>query len=153
MVDPQVRQKIPDKQILEAKGLADKGERGDSESNAEIGEEDEVLVLVLVQWAGWDKVVDATANAVFLANTLALRLAIVVIVSGNVGQDVHGPSNQLLTDEMDQARDWCLLGQLIQFVGSLSESCSIGFASLRNEDHVALHVTSGLVMFAVGDLP
>ena len=37
--------------------------------------------------------------------------------------------------------------------GKLPDASGILLASLGNEDHVALHVASGLVVLSVGDLP
>jgi hypothetical protein len=54
---------------------------------------------------------------------------------------------------VDQGGDWSLLGQLVQLVHELSDTSGIYLPSLGNKDHVTLHISGGLVVLAVGDLP
>lgn len=110
-------------------------------------------VLVLKQRSTRVEVVDTAAVTVVLAFATALTLLFVVVVAGNVGQEVVGPSNELLAKEHHKGVDGSLLGQLGQFVDELAETSGLLLASARNEDHVALHVASGLVVLAVGHLP
>lgn len=113
MVDPKVWQQVPHQQILETESLSDVGESSNGDGNTEIGEENQILVLVLVEWAGGDEVIDTATDSVLLSNTFTFKLTFVIVVSSNVGQDVHGPSNQLLSNKPSQTSDWGLLGELM----------------------------------------
>lgn len=97
--------------------------------------------------------VDTAKHAVLLALALALGLAVVVVVSGDICHEVHGPSADLLTKGVDEGSDRSLLGQLVELVDGTADTSGVHLSRLRNEDHVTLHVTGGLVVLAVGNLP
>ena len=153
VVDPEVGEDVPDEQVVEAVGLADDSESSDSKTDTEIREQDEVLVALLVQGAGGVEVVDTAKDAILLALALTLDLAVVVVVAGDVRDEVHGPSTELLDDGVEQGVDGGLFSQLGDLVDRLADTGSVYLACLGNEDHVALHVAGGLVVLAVGDLP
>lgn len=54
---------------------------------------------------------------------------------------------------MDEGGNWSLLGQLVELMDELSDTGSIVLTSLGNENHITVHVSSRLVVLAVGDLP
>lgn len=112
-----------------------------------------MLVALLVQGAGGVEVVDTAEQAVLLALALALDLALVVVVAGDVSHEVHGPSTELLADGVEQGVDGSLVSQLGDLVDRLADTGGVDLAGLGYEDHVALHVAGGLVVLAVGDLP
>jgi len=153
VVDPQIGDDVPDKDVVEAPVLADPGEEANDESEAEITEQDEVLITLLVQGAGREEVVDTAEEAVLLALALALDLTVVVVVAGDVGDEVQGPSANLLAEGVDESSERSLLGELRELVDHLANTGSVGLAGLGKEDHVTLHVASSLVVLAVGDFP
>jgi len=153
VVHPEIREEIPDEEIGPSEGLADieEGTAGDSET--EIAEEDEVLILLLVQRAGGKEVVDATSKPVLLALTLALRLTLMVVMASDVGEQVHGPATNLLGEQMDSGCDGSLLGQLSKLMSHLLDARAVDLPGLGHEHHVALDVTGSLVVLSVGNLP
>lgn len=72
-------------------------------------------------------------------------------LTGDVGEKVHDPSEQLLGDQSIQGNDWRVRSNLLEdrstFV--LDE----GVSSLWNENHVSVHVASSLVVLRVGEFP
>ena len=123
VVNPKVRQEIPNKYIPSTVGLSEIDEGRDGDSDTEIGEQDKLAVLSLVQWRGWVEVVDACEPSVLLSSSAALLLELVVVVSSNVRDKVKNPSSKLLTDQMDESSDWCLLSKLIELVKIGRASC------------------------------
>lgn len=112
-----------------------------------------MLVLLLIQGAGGAEMVDAAEEAIGLALSLALGLAVVVVVARDVGDEIHWPSSELLGQEVESSGNGSLLHQLRKLMRKFADPASIDLASLRHEDHVTLHVASGLVVLAVGDFP
>lgn len=153
VVDPEVRKKVPNEEVLEAELLVDEVESSAGKSKADVGEEDQLLVLALIQRAGGVEVVDTAEPAVTLALTLTLGLLVVVDVTSNVGDEVQRPAEELLEDHVGGSSDRGLLHQLGELVDSVANSASVNLTGLGEEDHVTLHVASGLVVLAVGDLP
>jgi len=153
VVDPEVRKKVPDEEVLEAEVLVDEVKGSAGQSETDIRQEDQLLVLALVKRAGGVEVVDTAEEAVALALTLALGLLVVVGVAGDVGDDVQRPAEELLKDHVGSGSDGGLLHQLRELVDGVADSASVNLTGLGKEDHVALHVASSLVVLAVGDLP
>lgn len=153
VVHPEVRSKIPDGHVGETVGFGEHNENADSDSKTDITEEDELGVLGLVKRTAWVEVVDTSEEPVDLALSATLNLTLVVIVTGDITKEIHGPSQELLSNGVDQGCNRGLFSQLVQFVDHFSNTAGINLASLGNEDHITLHVSGGLVMLAVGDLP
>lgn len=153
VVDPQVRKKVPDKHVVPAKLVYEEVQHSAHDCDADITQHDKMSVLVLEQRRTGVKVADTTAETVELALATALTLALVVIVAGDVGQKVVGPSDKLLADEHGQGVDGGLLGQLAHLVGQLAQAGGLLLAGAGHKDHVTLQVAGGLVMLAVGHLP
>jgi hypothetical protein len=153
VVDPKVGKEVPDEEVLEAEVLVDEVESSAGQGETKIRQEDQLLVLALVQRAGGVEVVDTTEKTVTLTLTLALGLLVMVGVTGDVGDDVKRPAEELLQDHVGSGSDGGLLHQLGELVNSVTDSASVDLTGLGKEDHVALHVTSGLVVLAVRDLP
>lgn len=116
MVYPQVRSEIPDSHVGETIGLAEKSENGDSDSNAEITQQNELGVLGFIQWALWVEMVDSGEETVALSLSTTLRLTLVVVVASDVAKEVHRPAEKLLANRVDQSGNRCLLRQLINLV-------------------------------------
>jgi len=153
VVDPEVGNKVPDKEVLEAEVLVDEVESSAGQDEAEIRQKDQLLILALVQRTGGHEVVDTTEKTVTLTLTLALGLLVVVGVAGDVGNDVKRPAEELLQDHVGSGSDGGLLHQLGELVDGVTDSASVDLTRLGKEDHIALHVTGGLVVLAVRDLP
>jgi hypothetical protein len=153
VVDPEPGNDVPDEDSLEAVDLADESKNGESDGKAEVTEEDQLLVLALVKRAVGQEVADTAAEAVEATSTLALGLLEVVVVAGDVEEEVHGPASNLLTDHVDGGVDGGLLHELVHLVDGSAGAGSEDLASLGDEDHVTLHVAGGLVVLAVADLP
>ena len=153
MVDPEIRKEVPDEQIGPAEVLPEEEEDSPRNSQTEIAQQDQVLVLPLVQRARGHEMVHTTANTILLAFTLSFTLPLVVVVSSDVCDQIGWPATNLLVDKMEEGVKWSLFGQFAELVDCLPDSGCILFASLGDEDHVTLDVASGFVMLAVGDLP
>lgn len=153
MVNPEVRDEVPDEHVGEAKLLDEEVQGGHGQADTDVAEDDEMGVLVLVQRGTGVEVVNAAAEAVVLALAATLALALVVVVAGDVGQEVVGPADELLAEEQEQGVDGGLLGQLRQLVDHLAEAGGLLLAGAGHEDHVTLEVAGGLVVLAVGHLP
>ena len=153
VVDPEPGNDVPNKDSLETVDLANESEDGESDSETKVTEEDQLLILALVERAVGKEVGDTAAEAVVPASTLALSLLVVVVVASDVEEEVHGPATKLLADHVESGVDGSLLEELVHLVDSSAGAGSEDLASLRHEDHVALHVAGGLVVLAVADLP
>lgn len=153
VVDPEVRKNIPDQQVGEAVILTNPGQSPKSNGNANVAEDDEVLVFPLVQRAGRIEVVDTTEHAVFLTLALPLCLAFVEVVASDIAKQVHRPASKLLCNHVDERSNGRFLGQLMELVRQLANASSINLPRLGNENHITLHVAGGLVVLAVRDLP
>ena len=153
VVDPEPGNNVPNEDSLEAIDLADESKNGESDGKTKVTEEDQLLVLALVKRAVGQEVADTAAEAVEPAGTLALGLLVVVVVAGDVEEEVHGPASNLLTDHVDGGVDGSLLHEFVHLVDGSASAGSEDLTGLGDEDHVTLHVAGGLVVLAVGDLP
>lgn len=153
MVDPQIRKSVPDGKVGPAKFLSEEEQTSERKTETDIRHHNEPSITGLVQRAGGIEVVDATAEAVSLALAASLALSLVVVVTGDVGEEVVGPADELLSEEVDEGVDGSLLGQLGELVGEAAKAASTLLTGAGDEDHVTLHVASSLVVLAVADLP
>jgi hypothetical protein len=153
VVHPQVRETVPDQQIQPAEVSADVVQGRAGEKETQVTQDNQLGVLGFVQRAGGVEVVDTAKPAVLLAHTAALRLLGVVVVTGDVVEQVHRPAEELLGQEVASSQDGSLLTQLTELVQGLADAGGVLLTGLGNEDHVAGQVTGGLVVLAVGDLP
>lgn len=153
MVHPQVRETVPDQQVQPAELGADEVQGSARKDKTQVTQDNQLGVLGLVQRAGGAEVVDTATPAVVLAHTAALGLAGVVVVAGNVVEQVQRPAEELLGQKVGGSQDGSLLAKLTELVQGLADAGSVLLTGLGHEDHVASQVTSGLVVLAVGDLP
>ncbi|KAK5635523.1 hypothetical protein RRF57_011235 [Xylaria bambusicola] len=137
---------VPHEKVGPAKVVAQIDKDRDGDGETKVAQKDQLGILGLVQRAARVEVVDAIEQAVLLALSSTLRLALVVVVASDVGQE-------LLTEKHDEGHDWGLFAQLRKFVGQLAETGGLLLTSLGYEDHVALHVAGSLVVLAVRNLP
>lgn len=153
VVDPEVGKEVPHEHVGPSECLGEVDESSSSNSDADVAQDDELCIPVLVQGASRVEVVNTTAETVALALATALALTLVVVVASDVGDQVVGPADQLLEDKHDEGESGSLLGQLGKFVDQFADAVGMLLTSARNKDHVSLHVAGGLVVLAMGDLP
>lgn len=153
MVDPEVRDEVPDEHVVPAKVGSEEVESSAGENEADVAQDNELGILCLVEGAAGVEMVDSTAEAVLLALAAALTLALMVVVASDIGEKVVGPANDLLGNEHGKGEGRGVLGELGELVDHAAETSGLLLASARDEDHVALHVAGCLVVLAVGDLP
>ena len=153
VVDPEVGDEVPDSHVGPAKGVAEVEETSGSQGDTNVAVDDELGVLGVEDGALGVEVVDTTAETVLLALTTALALAAVEVVASDVGNEVLGPTDELLAEEVDQSEDGSLLSELRDLVDETTSAGSKLLTGTGQENHVTLHVAGGLVVLAVGDLP
>lgn len=149
VVHPEVGDKVPNQHVLGAESLAKVHEASDNKADTQVAEKHLSGVLVLVQRAAGVEVVDASEKTVLLALATALTLALVVVVTGLVSDDVQRPADQLLPNQVDKGGNRRLLGQLRQLVDHAADPAGVLLAGAGHKDHVALNMASGLVVLAV----
>ncbi len=149
VVDPQVWGKIPDSHIGETKLLAKENESSDHDSKTKIAQKNEFSVLGFEKRAGRVEMVDTSSETIDLALSTSFTLALVVIVASHVTEQVQRPAEKLLTERVDNGGDRGFFSQFINLVDELADAGSILLTSLRNEDHITLHISSRLVVLAV----
>lgn len=97
--------------------------------------------------------VDAIAETVLLPLASTFARALMIVVTGSVGRNIHRPPNELLADHGSGSKNRCFLHKLGQLVSIIAHLGSVLLSGLGHKDHVALQMASGLVVFAVRDLP
>lgn len=153
VVNPEIRGDVPDEEVGPAEVLANLIQSSADNEQTQITQHNEVRVLGIIQRAARVEVVDTTEETILVALAAAVALTLMLVVTGDVGQEVCGPATELLIEQVERSGQRSLLSQLIQLMDHLADSGSIGLTSLGNKDHVALHMTGGLVVLAVGDFP
>ncbi len=153
VIDPEIWGKIPDKQIGETIILSKGVQNRASDKETDVTQKDQLRILCFVKRTPRVEMVDATSHAILLANSAAFTLDLVLVVTGNIGDQVHWPADELLSNQMDCCRDWSLLGELVKLIEQIASAGAILLLGLWDEHHITLHVTSGLVMLAMGDFP
>lgn len=146
MVHPKVWEEIPDKHVVKSVGFTENGQNSDGDSKTNITQENESGILGFVQRAGRVEVIDTSEEAVLVAQA-------VLVVASHVAKEVHRPAEKLLTNGVDEGSNWGFFGQLVKFVGEFSNARSILVTSLWDENHISVHMSSSLVVLAVGNLP
>lgn len=153
MIDPQIRNKIPNKHVHPAKFLTKRKQNAPNQDQTKIRQKDQLGILRFIQWAGRVKMVHTASDAIGFALAATLALLLVVVVASHIADEIRGPASKLLCDEVDCSGNWCLLGQLGQFMEHISIPRSKHLSCFRDEDHVSLHITSGFVVLAMRNLP
>lgn len=153
MVDPEVGDEVPDEHVVPAEVVSEVEEGSGGKGDTDVADDDIGGLLVVEDGGGGVEVVDTTAETVVAALATSLALALVVVVAGDVGEEVVGPADELLAEEHEEGVGGSLLGQLSQLVGHASEAVGLLLAGAGHEDHVTLDVAGGLVVLGVGVLP
>ena len=153
VVDPKVRKKVPDCHIGEAEFLSQGVESKASDGDTEVGQENQFSVLGLIERAAGIEVVDTAEKTVFLALATTFGLLLVLVMTGDVCDQVKRPAEELLANQVQNSGDWSFLGQFMKLVKHVAHARAELLAVFRYEDHIALHVTGSLVVLAVGDFP
>ena len=97
--------------------------------------------------------VDSGEIAVDLPLAAPFMLTLVIVVTSSIGEEIHGPTQELLSNGVEESCDWGFFSQLVDFVDQFSDAGGINLPSLGDKNHITIHVSSRLVMLAVGDLP
>jgi hypothetical protein len=153
VVNPEIRHSIPHKQVEPAESGSKIIQTSTDKTQSQVTEKNELGILGLVQRAARVKVVDTAKTSVLLALTTTLDLALVVVVASHVGEEVYGPAEKLLQNQVHGSENRGFLHEFRNLVDSLADVRGILLASLGYEDHIAAEVTGGFVVLAVGDLP
>lgn len=153
MVHPEVRNTIPHQQVgppIDGTNIV-QDRTGDEKT--QVTQSNELSILGLVQRTRRGEVVDTAKDTVLLALSTALGLVLMVVVTRDVGEEVHGPPEQLLQDDGEGRGNWGFLHQFIELVDRLANARSELIPGLGDENHVTSNVTGGLVVLSVRDLP
>lgn len=153
MVHPEVGDKVPHKHVGPSEAVAEVVQDAAGDEDTNIAHDDTASMLVVINRASGIEVVNTAEKTIALSLTPTLALALMEVVAGDVGEEVVGPAEELLSDEHDEGVDGGLLGELAELVGHLAEAGGLLLAGAGHEDHVALEVSGGLVVGRVGQLP
>ena len=96
---------------------------------------------------------DPPKRPVVLSFATSLALAIVVVMSRIILEEVEWPSDQLTSDQYERGDDWGFFSEFRQLPDFAAYTTGVDLAGFGEEDHVALHVARGLMVFAMGYFP
>ena len=153
MVDPKIWGEIPDEQIGESINLSNGIENAAGDEKTNIAQKDQLRILCLVQRTAGIEMIDATSKAIVLAVPATFALDLVFVVTGDIGEQVHWPTKELLADEVNCRGNGCLLGELVQLLKQVASARTVFRLGLGDKYHVSLHVTGGFVVLAMRNLP
>lgn len=153
VVHPEVRSQVPHEKVRESIRLADPEKNRSGDQKTQVAEEDQLGILCFVQGAVGIEMVDTTAKAILLADTTSFTLDLMLVVTSDIGQQVHGPASQLLGDQGVGGVERSLFGKFIKLVKQVAFPRGPLLPGGWNEDHISFHVTSCFVVLAVRDLP
>ena len=153
MVDPEIGEEVPHKQIGPPPLAADRVQDAANDSQAYITQYNQLGILCLIQRAAGVEMVDTTEDAILLALAATLALTLMLVVASDIGDEICRPAAQLLIEDMGQSGDGGVLSQLVELVSKIADAASVFLPCLGDENHVSLHVAGGFVVFAMRDLP
>jgi len=153
VINPQIWQDIPHKEVRKSKVLSYPVEDAGGDQEPDIAECDEFCIFRLKQRTRWVEVVDTIAEAILLPFPAPFALFLVEIMPGHICDQVGGPATKLLVDKVEGSSEGCLFGKLVELMQKVAISRRIIFSCFRHEDHISLHVARRLVMLAMRDLP
>ena len=153
VVYPKIWNTVPNKQVEPAKIAAYRIQCGAGNCNTKIREQDEFRILGFIQRTVWIEVVDTSKRSILFTLASTFLLKFMVVVASHVGQDIRRPTTELLNHKIKQSCNWCLFSQFVEFMSKLANSAGVYISCFGDENHVSLHITSCLVVFAMRDLP
>jgi hypothetical protein len=125
VVDPEVWDTVPDKDVPGTKLLAEEVQDGSSDGETKIRQKDEVLVLSLIQRTLWVKVVDTATPSILPGLSLSFGLLVMSVMSSDVDDQIQRPSDQLLSNHMNSSPDWSLIHQLRHLMCKFAQPGSV----------------------------
>lgn len=142
VVNPQVRENVHEGHGGETPFLGSKVQTGQGSNDTNVRDDNVDKVLLVVQRRSRHKVIGHPFGSVR------------VLLSGNVGEQIHDPSKQLLEHNVVQGHN----GSVLQVVGNLgarldSSALKELISGLWYKHHVSGHVSSGLVVLGVTKTP
>jgi hypothetical protein len=153
VVNPQIRDEVPNEHIRRPKRLGHPNERRDGKSNTDIAQDNEFRVLGLIERTSRVEMVDTSRIPILLPLPASLLLVLMMIMTRNISKEVQPPPRQLLSHKVQKGSNRSLLSQLIKLMHKLRNAVGVHLARFRDENHVLLHVPGGLVVLPVRDLP
>ena len=156
VVDTEVGDTVPEHDIGESPLLDSEVEDSTGDGDSNVGVDNEVGLLRLVDGGAGIEVGDTGSETVALAVlATALLLASVEVVASVVAGEVDEPSEQLLDNNgVEEGSDGGLLAKLRDVVTEiLSEAAGVLKASGRDPGHVLLDVTGRRVMLVMREFP
>ena len=153
MINPQIWQDVPHKEVRKSKVLSNPVEDTGGDQEPNIAEYDEFCIFRLIQRTRWVEVVDAIAEAILLPFSAPFALSLVGIMPGHIREQIGRPATKLLVEKVEGSSERCLFGKLVELMQKVAISRSIFFSALRHEDHISLHMACRFVMLTMRNLP
>lgn len=153
VVHPEIRDSVPHEEVEPAKVLSEKVQDAAHDEKAHIARDDELSIFRLVQRTRRVEMVDTSEEPVPLALPTTLWLFLVIVMAGDIGEEIHWPSKQLLENEVGSGEERGFLHQFRQFMDGFANSGCILFPGFGNEHHVTGEVSGRLVVLCMRDLP
>src|ERR1700744_4247053 len=120
--------------------MTDQEEDRAGDQQAQVREQDEVLVLLLVQWTLWVEMAHATIS-VLATHPFALRLLFVVVVACHVREKIGRPATNLLENEQTCCVDGRLFQQLVHLFDQEAHARTVLLTCSWAENHVPLDIS------------
>jgi hypothetical protein len=120
VVNPQIWQNIPHKQVRRAVILSNPEEDAGGHEKARVAKCNELRVFGLIKRARRIKVVYTIAEAILLPLSATLDLSLVEVMTGHIGEQICRPATKLLTNEVESCGNGGLLGKLVDLVQELA---------------------------------
>lgn len=114
VIHPEIWDEVPDEHVGETELLDTQVEERSSDSKTDIRVDNQVKVIVFIQRAAWVEVVNSRKPSIRLALPSTLNLSLVVVVSSNICDKVHWPSEQLLKDDIQRSNNGSLLSKFCE---------------------------------------
>ena len=153
MINPQIWQDVPHKEVRKSKVLSNPVEDTGGDQEPDIAEDDEFCIFRLIQRTRWVEVVDAITEAILLPFSAPFALSLMTIMPGHIREQVGGPATKLLVEKVEGSSEGRLFSKLVELMQKVATSRSIIFPGLRHEDHISLHMARRFVMLTMRNLP
>src|SRR5947209_8244889 len=107
VINPQIWQDVPHKEIRKSKGLSNPGEDAAGDQEPDIAEYNEFGIFRLIQRTRWVEVVDAIAEAIPLSLPAPFALSLVEIMPRHIREQVGRPATKLLVEKVEGSSEGC----------------------------------------------